>query len=63
MFRQQGNQDFGTCIFGQNSLDRMVKIESFLVFLEGRNINPSVPDAPNWRISDFKKRLRETETS
>ena len=26
-------------------------------------LNPSVPDAPNWRISDFKKRLRETEPS
>ena len=26
-------------------------------------LNPSVPDAPNWRISTFEKRLHETETS
>ena len=26
-------------------------------------VNPSVPDAPNWRISVLKKRLHETETS
>ena len=26
-------------------------------------VNPSVPDAPNWRISAFEMRLRETETS
>ena len=28
-----------------------------------RIINPSVPDAPNWRISAFEKRLHETERS
>ena len=27
------------------------------------SVNPSVPDAPNWRISAFEKRLHETETS
>ena len=26
-------------------------------------LNPSVPARPNWRISDFEKRLGETETS
>ena len=26
-------------------------------------INSSVPDAPTWHISTFKKRLHETETS
>ena len=25
--------------------------------------NPSIPDAPNWRILGFEKRLHETETS
>ena len=28
-----------------------------------RNLNPSVLDAPNWRILAFEKRLRETERS
>ena len=26
-------------------------------------LNPSVPDAPNWRILLFEKRVHETETS
>ena len=26
-------------------------------------LNPSVPDVPNWRISFFEKRLNKTETS
>ena len=38
---------------------------SFLNFFTPRvrPLNPSVPDAPNWRISVFEKRLHETETS
>ena len=28
-----------------------------------RLLNPPVPDAPNWRNSDFEKGLRETERS
>ena len=32
-------------------------------YLAETGLNPSVPDAPNWCISDFKKRLGETEPS
>ena len=43
-------------IFGKvKKLDSMSKIS--------RCSNPSVPDTPNWRISAFKKRLRETDAS
>ena len=34
-----------------------------MAYLSERDCNPSAPDAPNWRISVFEKRLHETETS
>ena len=44
-------------------IERRLKFEKLVIVSETLIINPSVPDAPNWRISVFEKRLHEAETS
>ena len=45
-----------------SSLDRQT-VKQFRPSGDNVRFNPSVPDAPNWRIPAFKKRLREPERS
>ena len=44
--------------------EHMVKHYAYALcqFIDRGTFNPSVPDAPNWRISVFEERLHETET-